>query len=251
MHKSLPAISLTLSLVAIALAGLSHRMLPAPPAADTPDQAALVERLRKLERKYAMLEKDHETLLSENRASGSGPGVLASAASGDDTSQQEALARIARNIDRLGIIKAMEDSVREARATLMDEDLEDWPRIRAVDKLKALGQFGEEDVVALKTIWTDSADFNAKGGALKALSGHIDAGMRDEILVTLEQELDEGNPSPRFRASAIEALAPMMPDPEIELWVEHIATGDPEPRVQMFASKFLPTEDKAATDAPR
>ena len=31
-----------------------------------------------------------------------------------------------------------------------------------------------------------------------------------------------------------------MPDPKIELWVEPIATNDPEPRVQMFASKLLP-----------
>lgn len=247
MNKHLPIIALVLSAVAVVLAGISRRGLPAPSDQNGPDHAALVERLRKLERKYAILEKDHKQLIAETRATGADGGLMATAANGDgDTpSRQAALERIARGIDKLGIIKAMEESVRNARSTLMDEELPDWPRIKAVDKLKALGQFNDEDIAALRQIWSESGDYNAKGGALKALSGHIDAGMRDEILLALEMEQQEGNPSPRFRASAVEALAPMMPDPEIRLWVEHIAATDPEPRVQMFASRFLPSKDQA------
>ena len=63
MGKSLPVIAVVLAVVALAMAGISFRMLPAPSTGEAPDQAALVERLRKLERQHDELQKDYAELL--------------------------------------------------------------------------------------------------------------------------------------------------------------------------------------------
>ena len=68
-------------------------------------------------------------------------------------------------------------------------------------------------------------------------SQFLDTDLRDQILVTLNDELRNGNQSPKFRYQAIEALEPMLPDPTVEEWLNYLAENDPEPKLQARAGR--------------
>ena len=74
--------------------------------------------------------------------------------------------------------------------------------------------------------------------------------LRDQILDDLSAVVKAGYTDPRFRYTAIGALEPMVKDPEVQLWLGHLAQNDPEPKLAERAGQLIGTVPPATTTPP-
>ena len=152
---------------------------------------------------------------------------------------QTELARQAREFDKYGLVSAMEKDLVTAYSTLMDTNQNLMTRVRQAEKLKRSGHFDEKAAAAMTDLYRRTENLNEKAGVLTALSGTVTPELRDQILADLNQEIQGGNKSGRFRYSAIEALEPLLPDPTVRQWLGHLAQNDPEPKIAARAGQPL------------
>ena len=108
------------------------------------------------------------------------------------------------------------------------------------DRLKRHGMFDDAAVASMMDLFEGTEDRNELSGILYALKGVVTTTeFRDQILATMQEEIQSDNPSPKFRHTAIEALEPMLPDPAVEEWLRYLAENDPEPKLQNRAVRSL------------
>jgi len=217
--------------------------------------AASVDSASTLARQFTELQKDHQALKDSNRdllakvaqlerGNGTSPAGAAGLARlrqrlDEIEGKQTQLAQATREIDKYGVIAGMEKELLAAYSTLLDTNQPLGSRIKQAGTLKRNGHFDERAVKAMTELYQQTGDLNEKGAVLSTLVGTVTPELRDQILVDLNREVQEGNKSGRFRYHAIEALEPMLPDPSVQQWLNHLAQNDPEPKIAARAGQPL------------
>jgi len=250
MNKSLSIFAAVLATAALLTAVMKAGGKPSPDqvAADAGQIASLTVQLAKLQ-------EDHQALLATNRVLDNRLTELelarpARATSFDPTSltrrldqleaQQDRLAQVTRDIDKYGVVAAMETDLVDAYQTLLDENQPLKNRLKQVDKLKRYGHFDEKAAGSMMNLLAQTKDLNEKSGVLQALGGVVKTPeFRDRILVDLNADILAGNQSARYRYYAIEALEPMLPDPLVQQWLTHLAQTDPEYKLAVRAGQSV------------
>jgi len=205
-----------------------------------PPNAALEERIDRLEAKHQALEAAHRRLLEryahslESRAGVAAlPGNNLETRLDDLAKKQAELEQLTKDLDKFGVIESIENELKRAYATLVDTNLPAWTRAKQADTLKRHGLFDEQAIKSMMELWNQTTDNNERSGILHALSGVAKTPeFRDQILASLNEEVRNDNPSPKFRYMAVEALQPMLPDPSVEQWLQYMAGHDPEPKLR-------------------
>ena len=95
------------------------------------------------------------------------------------------------------------------------------------------------------SMWQESLDDEKGGGwtrwfLMENIEGIRSPEFRDSILEWIPEE-----PSPKMRAQGVETLGSMMPDPNVEEWLDYLGESDPEPHIRELAVKVrnrAPTE---------
>ncbi|MDA0346298.1 MAG: hypothetical protein O3C43_03100 [Verrucomicrobia bacterium] len=149
------------------------------------------------------------------------------------------LAEYALNIDPLDVIGTTEREIETAYAILMDESKSPGERAKQAALLKRYELFDEEAINSMKNLFFTSEDLYGKAAALSALKGHISPDIRDGVLESFSQEVSNGYKNARFRYSGIEALEPLLPNPEVESMLTQLAQNDPEPKIAARAAKSV------------
>jgi hypothetical protein len=152
---------------------------------------------------------------------------------------QTQLTQSTREIDKFGVISAMEKELVTAYSTLMDANQPLLARVKQVEQLKRYGYFDDNALRAVTDLYQATENLNEKAGVLNALRGNITPALRDQILTDLDTEVQGGNQAPRFRYTAIEALEPMAQDSAVQPWLQHLAQSDPEPKLAARAAQAL------------
>lgn len=198
------------------------------------NQQALLDSNRKLEERLAKLEGASAT---NSPASPADLGPLRQRLDELDA-RQDQLTQLTREIDKYGVIDAIEKELVDAYATVLDENRPLKERLAQVDKLKRYGHFDDRAVSSMMKLYSGTEDFNEKSGALQALAGVVRTPeFRDQILVGLNADIEAGNQAARFRYYAIEALEPMLPDPVVQQWLTHLAQHDPDYKIAARAGR--------------
>lgn len=250
MNKALSILGVVLASAALLLAlmnraGPSH---PTPVETTGDSTSTLAAQVEKLQQDQQALKESNRELLAKvaqlERGSGSsvaGPAELARLRQRLDEldAKQAQVTQLTRDIDKYGVIAGMEKELVNAYSTLLDTNQTLAARIKQVGTLKRNGHFDKRAVGTMTDLYRQSNDFNEKGAVLSALSGSVTPELRDQILSDLNQEIQGGNKSGRFRYHAIEALEPMLPDPAVQQWLNHLAQNDPEPKIASRAGQPL------------
>ena len=152
---------------------------------------------------------------------------------------QNDLAEYALNIDPLDVIGTQEREIEKAYSILLDETRPAGERAKQAALLKRFGMFDEEAVASMTQLFLNTEDVGEKGAALSTLKGHVTPEVRSGVLNSLSTEIAEGYKNARFRYHGIEALKPLLPDPEIEAMLTVIAQNDPLAKVANIAGKSV------------
>ncbi len=248
MNKILSIIAVLLAGAALLTAVLKHGGAEpsAPTESVTVRDGKLIAQLNELQRRQARLEHSYQEVLSkvnEQAAARVEPAPPELDQVERKLSELEArqaqLDQATRDIDKYGVVNAMEKELLQAYSTLMDTNQPAWARAKQADQLKRYGHFDERATQAMKDLFTNARDNNDKAAALFSLKGSLGPEFRDQILTSLDAEIRDGNKSAKFRYSAIEALRPMLPDPAIEQWMNYLANNDPEREIAGYAGKAV------------
>ena len=233
--KFITILALILSAIALALPFVKKAESPIllQPTVDNNNQE-LKDELRKLQKRLAVLEKASTTQVNETVPL---PKLQEQVA--ELSTFQEDLAEYALNIDPLDVIGITEREIETAYATLMDESLSPGVRAKQAALLKRYGLFDEEAIGAMKNLFFTSEDLTGKAAALSALKGYVSPDVRDGVLDSINQEITNGYKNARFRYSGIEALKPLLPNPEVESMLTQLAQNDPEPKIAAIAAKSV------------
>jgi DNA repair exonuclease SbcCD ATPase subunit len=257
MNKSLSLTAIFLSLVALVSVMVNIRTPRSTNMAELPVETTDLQReVQDLQAKYSELDKSHQALL--NQWANLRNATFSSLAGNDKQvenklnnleKKQSELEAFTRDIDKYGIIQSKEIELAKAYKTLLDESLPIWTRVKQVDELKRYGQFDEQAIATMKNAWNEAEDNKQRAGILHALDGHVDEDMRDQILLSLAEEFENGASSPKFRYVAIDALEPMRSHPEVSQWLDYIGQNDPEQKIAQHAINTLqpPTETPPQT----
>ena len=164
------------------------------------------------------------------------------------TTFQEDLAEYTLNIDPLDVIGTTEREIEVAYDTLMDESLSPMERAKQAALLKRYDLFDQEAIDSMKNLFLESESASEKTAALVALKGYVSPEIRDGVLEAFSTEVAEGYKNGRFRYHGIEALEPLLPNPEVEAMLTLLAQYDPEPKIAGRAAKSvgLPVNSKEA-----
>lgn len=245
--------SLSIAAVLVAGAALLTAMLknggrdrPVQTAAVEAREAQLLSQMNELQQNQAKLEKSFEALLSRVDAQASARVEMAppelhqmERKLGELEAKQAQLDQATRDLDKYGVVHAMEKELLAAYSTLLDTNQPAWARAKQADQLKRYGHFDERATRAMLDLFANAGDNNERAAALSALKGTVSPEFRDQILTALDAEIRDGNQSVKFRYSAIEALQPMLPDPAIEQWMNYLAGNDPERKIAGYAAKVV------------
>lgn len=248
MNKHLPIVAVILASAALIIAINSRTKPQAMADGVAIENTGLKQQVAALEKKVLALEQSHIRQLAESAGHGSSAEVLPSAVKNlerqitDLSAKQQELEEFTKGIDSMGVIKATERQIKTAYAKLMDKDADTWTRVKQANLLKRYGQFDENAVTAMQTLWNEAETPKEKGAVLGTLKGHVTPEFRDEIFDTLRAEVEGGNKSGYLRYYAIEALEPLLPDPGVQEWLDYLANNDPEPKIASRAARPLGIE---------
>lgn len=161
-------------------------------------------------------------------------------------SKQTQLAQYTRDLDKYGVVATMEKELVNAYSTLMDTNQSFGARLKQAEQLKRYGYFDAKALQAVTDLYHQTENFNEKGFALSALKGVVTPAMRDQIISDLSADIAAGNQSARFRYHAIEALEPLVKEPTVQQWLNHLAQSDPEPKLAGRAQQAIGINPPAA-----
>lgn len=245
------ALSIALILSAAALAMTVYReledpvLIPAIPkavVAKTEPDNGLHEELLKLKLRLAALEK---AVANKSREIEPIPRIQEEVA--ELSTFQNDLAEYTLNIDPLNVIGTTEREIETAYNILMDENQPPMERAKQAALLKRYNLFDQEAVDSMKQLFLTAEDLQQKTAALVALKGYVTPEMRDAVLDAFGADAANGYKNGRLRYHGIEALEPLLPDPEIETLLTVMAQNDPEPKIAGRAARAvgLPVPTKA------
>ena len=162
------------------------------------------------------------------------------------SSLQNDLAEYTLNIDPFDVIGVQEREIEDAYNTLLDESKPAGERAKQAALLKKYNLFDEEAIASMTNLFFNAETAGDKGAALVALKGHVTPEVRDGVLETFSTEIADGYQNDRFRYFGIEALEPLLPDPEVEAMLTVIAQNDPQIKIANRAAKSvgLPARQK-------
>ncbi len=201
---------------------------------ETTGEKELEEELLKLKLRLAALEKALERKTQEIEPI---PRIQEEVA--ELSTFQNDLAEYALNIDPLDVIGTQEREIENAYHILLDETKSAGERAKQAALLKKYGLFDEAAVAAMSNLFLNAESTAEKGAALSALKGHVTPEIRAGVLESLSTEIAGGYQNARFRYQGIEALKPLLPDPEIEAMLTVIAQNDPLVKVANIAGKSI------------
>jgi hypothetical protein len=164
------------------------------------------------------------------------------------SSFQNDLAEYALNIDPLDVIGATEREIENAYNALLDESLPAAERAKQAALLKKYNLFDEDAVASMSAMFFNANDSYEKAAALSALKGYITPEVRQGVMEAFSNDIAEGYKNGRLRYSGIEALEPLLPDPEVEAMLKVIAQNDPEVRIANRAAKSVGLPARQKTD---
>jgi hypothetical protein len=252
MNRTFAIITFLLAVAALSitlLKGGSRRPAPVSEPTDSTISSALARELEGLRQDQRALRESVGALerrLAESVAKGgTNPGQSADLASlhhrlSAVEAQQTGLVQQIRGYDRYGLVSAMEKELVEAYQTVLDESQPLKVRLSQADRLKKFGHFDERAAEAVMSLFNQSENLEEKAAALQALAGAVRTPQfRDQVLASLNADLEAGYQSARYRYHAIEALEPMLPDPLVRQWLEHLARHDPEYKIATRAGQPL------------
>jgi hypothetical protein len=237
---------LALMLSAIALVVTLNRNFESPVIVQAPTKETnrpLQDELLKLQIKLAALEK---ALTQKAKEAEPLPQIQEQVE--ELTVFQTDLAEYALNIDPLGVIQVTEREIETAYITLMDESRSPWERAKQAALLKRYDQFDQDAIESMSNLFFTAEDPNEKAAALVALKDYVSPDVRIGVLDAFSADVGNGYKNGRLRYHGIEALEPLLPDPEVEAMLTHLAHNDPEPKIAGRAAQSvgLPTPEKGS-----
>ena len=250
--KFITILALVLSTIAIALPFFKETKNPElVQAPGNENNQELMNKLLKLRKRLAVLEKSSTATVRD-----SVPLPQLQEQVADLSTFQEDLAEYALNIDPLDVIGITERQIETAYNTLMDESRSPGERAKQAALLKRYYQFDQEAIDSMNNLFFTTEDLYGKAAALSALKGYVSPDVRDGVLEAFSQEISDGYKNGRFRYSGIEALAPLLPNPEVESMLTQLAQNDPDKQIAARAARSvgLPIASKKSgstgTDSP-
>jgi hypothetical protein len=258
--------SISIIAILIAASALVAALRPAPGrgpkmegVASTGSASDLASRFEELQRRHADLERAHQELkeevavIQQAAASSDRPAVPPAfeARLNELQVRQTTLEQATRQIDKFGVLTAMETELVSAYQTLFDDQQPLKTRLGQIETLKRFGHFDERAARAVMELSTSVESLDEKSGVLRALTGAVKTPeFRDQILVGLNADLQAGGKSVRYRYHAVEALESMMPDPLVQQWLTHLAQNDPEYKVAARAGQTVGITPPRPAKAP-
>ena len=228
---ALPIIAILTSLIAIKLS-LTNR------AGGTGDAEALDrldQRLARLESSLTPQAGPGGKKLSSLKPSPAG-GPATGSTIDDLRGQQQ---QLESRLDELGVLEHFEDkqrAIESAHDLALDPDADAKDRLEALGILRQAERIDDQVVASMVDLWDASIAQGAKGGwtrwyLLDNLEGIQNAAFRDSILEWIPEE-----ESPKMRSRAIETLGSMLPDPNIDEWLDYLGGHDPDPELRQQAT---------------
>ena len=240
--KYLSVIAVLLAAAALALTlnrELDGPKIVRPPSRQTQkaneSNQALQDELLVLRMKIAALEKKIRVQNAEEAK----PIPVLQEQVADLTTFQEDLAEYTLNMDPLDVIGTTEREIETAYSILMDESRPAGERARQAALLKRFDLFDQEAIDSMNNLFLTAEDPNEKAAALTALKGHVTPEVRDGVLQAFSLDIGNGYQNGRLRYHGIEALEPLLPNPEVEAMLIHLAQNDPEPKIAGRAAKSM------------
>lgn len=231
-----------LSIAALGLAGASLAFALSGRGGDSEDTrkgvelSQLVAKIDRLEKRVEIMEERDARrgkLAEEVNLEGS-----ASSVPGEDSSAY----RIGKRLEELGAMEFFEkrrEKMQEDYDLVLDSEGEMWTRLKSLSNLQEAGLVDDAVVEAVLPLWEESFEDEGKGGhtrwyLLEGLRGTTNPEFRTQVLDWIGTE-----ESPKMRGQGVQALIPMLPDPNVEEWLRHLAETDPEEGVRNSAAKGL------------
>ena len=260
MNRLLPIISVFLAAAAflVVVFGLGGKSQPLPTVGSESSISSLAAQIEDYRKDLEAL-KDSHHLFEERLATAEKTGSPANESPeivrlrqriNELEAGQAQLTQLTRDIDKNGVISGLEKELLKANSILMDTNQPVATRLRQTETLKRSGHFDERAVKVVTDLYGQTGNYMEKAGVLNALSGVLVPELRDQILDDLSAVVKAGYTDPRFRYTAIGALEPMVKDPEVQLWLGHLAQNDPEPKLAERAGQLIGTVPPATTTPP-
>jgi len=232
---SITAILISLSALAIALF-LSDTI--ESPNSESEIEDALRQEIEDLRQRLAVLEEANELDLPAT------PGIQNLEQKLDKlAANQQDIAELTLEIDSLGILATQERELIDAYKFVIDDSRKPWERAKLANQLKRYGLFDQQAVDSMWQLFERSEETEDKAAALLALKGHLTLENRDVVLASLNQDMENGYDDARLRYYGIEALEQLLPDPEIEDRLTHLAQNDPKSKIASRAAKAVGLPD--------
>lgn len=256
MNKSLPLVAVLLASAALLMAVwksgrvVDRRASPVPP-----------DSLNALVTQVERLETELQTLQATTRELGQQLALLESTKAVGAVGRGEAthnpqrleglgpaeLSRLKQQLDELAAQEREAAKAKElatAHAIVLDPNQPLEARVKLAHRLKQGDQFDAPAIQAMADLYrqTDKSQLEKRLIVLDALSGVTPLELRDQIFADLTPDVQGLHPpglARKFRHVAIGALAPMLPDPSVQEWLNYLAQNDPDPDIAARAGKML------------
>jgi hypothetical protein len=230
--KSISTIALVVAVIALALALNKKEASSSIDVQETNE--ALRAEVQELQERLAALEKRGRPMVVE------APNVQSLERQVDDlANNQQDIAELTLGIDLLGVLETQEREVMNAYEILTDVEQPAGIRAKQAALLKRYGQFDQQAVDSMWELFSNPRQTYDQASALLALTGYVTPENRDEVLTALNRDVEGGYENGRFRYYVIEALEPLLPDPEVRSWLTHLAQNDPEVKVANRAARSV------------
>ena len=239
--KALPIIAIVASLVAI-IVSISGKEQNAN-STSSAELDRLEQRLQRLESRLIRSNPSESTKLSGLKNTDVVVEEDAALAAIEDKQT-----RLEAELNELGVFdhfEAKKRKIEASYATATDSSAGAKDRLGALKVLREAQRIDETVVASMVSMWQESLDDEKGGGwtrwfLMENIEGIRSPEFRDSILEWIPEE-----PSPKMRAQGVETLGSMMPDPNVEEWLDYLGESDPEPHIRELAVKVrnrAPTE---------
>ena len=256
MNKSLPVVVVLLASAAVLTAVLKRgRPVDRRASPATLDSlSALVTQVERLETELQTLQETTRQL-SQQLAQLELTKAVGAGGRGESTRNPQRLedlgpAELSRLKLQLDELAAQEREAAKAKelatayAMVLDPNQSLEARVKQAHRLKQGDQFDDQAVQAMSDLYrqTHKSQIEKRLIVLDALSGVAPRELRDQIFADLNPDVQDLHPpglARKFRHVAIGALAPMLPDPSVQEWLNYLAQNDPDPDIAARAGKML------------
>ena len=235
--KALSIAAILISLSALATA-LYRNISPKAPHARSETEESLRKEIEALRQRLAILEETAEIDLPAT------PGIQTLERKLDElAANQQDIAELTLEIDSLRILETQERELMNAYKIVIDDSRKPWERAKLANQLKRYGLFDQQAVDSMWRLFENSENSEDRAAALHALKGSLTQENSEAVLLSLKQDVEEGYEDGRLRYYGIEALEPLMPNPEIEDWLTYLAQSDPKSKIASRAAKAVGLPD--------